>query len=269
MTDAKPIRVMTFNIRNSGAADGPDAWDLRADGWAAAVRRFDPDLLGVQEVLDDQHDFIREQLADYHIAGVPREDGVGRGERALVLCRRERFHRLDRGDLWLSPTPAVVGSRGWDAACARLCSWTVLRDRATGRQLLFANTHFDHEGVAARRESARLLRAELPSLAAGAAIVLVGDFNCTEADEPYSVLTADGKWIDSYRAVHPKLADDEASFHDFAGTTAGRRIDWVLHTPDLTATAAAIDRTPLPTGRFPSDHYPVTADLRWAGERPV
>ena len=262
MTAPPPIRVMTFNVRNSDAADGPDAWSHRRDGWAAAVRRFGPDLLGVQEVLVDQHDFLRERFPDYRLAGRARDDGDRGGEFSLLMVRRDRFDPLDGGDFWLSETPAVVGSLGWDAACVRICSWAKLRDRAAGRSLLFANAHLDHKGATARREAARLLNAELRRLSAGAAAVLVGDFNSTEADEPHAALTGDRAWIDSYRTVHPQPADDEASFNDFVGNTAGRRIDWILHTPGLAATRAAIDRTPLPSGRFPSDHYPVTAELR-------
>lgn len=265
MTTPPPLRVMTFNVRNSGAADGPDGWPHRRDGWVAAVRRFDPDLLGVQEVLADQHEDLARLLPEYAMSGVARDDGHRGGEWALVMVRRGRFDVADAGTFWLGPDPAAVGVRAWDAAYhCRICSWARLHDRLAGRELLFADTHFDNEGAVARRESAKLLRAKLPELAGGSPVVLVGDFNCTEADEPYALLTGPGGLVDSYRAVHPAPAADEASFHGFAGDRAGLRIDWVLHTPDLAATAADIDRSSTPGGRFPSDHFPVTATLAWA-----
>jgi endonuclease/exonuclease/phosphatase family metal-dependent hydrolase len=95
-------------------------------------------------------------------------------------------------------------------------------------------------------------------------IVLTGDFNCTEVDEPYRILVKpegnDGvRLIDSYRTVHPQTAPDEATFHGFKGTREGLRIDWILHTPDLKAQEARIIRPATPP--YPSDHYPVTAIL--------
>ncbi len=260
---APPLRVMTSNVRNSGAPDGANAWPRRRDLWAGTVRAFAPDLLGVQEVLADQHDDLARLFPDYALHGVARDDGERDGEWALVMARRDRFDVLGSGTFWLGPDPAAVGVRAWDAAFhCRICSWATLHDRPAGRDLLFACTHLDNEGVVARSESAELLRRTLPTLAGGAPVVLVGDFNCTEADAPHALLTG-GRLVDSYRAVHPNPRPDEASYHGFGGDPAGRRIDWVLHTPELAATAAAIDRTAGPDGRYPSDHFPVTATLNW------
>jgi endonuclease/exonuclease/phosphatase family metal-dependent hydrolase len=259
-----PLRVMTFNIRNSGAADGPNRWPLRRDLWIDVVRRFDPDLLGVQEVLRDQFDDLKTVFPGYGTSGVGRDDGDCRGERAMILFRSDRFELIDAGTFWLSDTPQTVASVAWDSCLCRICSWVRLSDRTAGRELVFANTHFDHVGATARLESARLLATRLPEIAGGAPVVLTGDFNCTEDDPPYRQLAASGRFTDSYRAVHPIPADDEASFHEFSGTTRGRRIDWIFNTAELTATAASIDRTRGPDGQCPSDHDAVTATCRWA-----
>jgi endonuclease/exonuclease/phosphatase family metal-dependent hydrolase len=114
----------------------------------------------------------------------------------------------------------------------------------------------------ARRKSAELLAAKLPELAKGSPVVLTGDFNTHETDPPYRALVGDGKLIDSYREVHPTVEADEASFNGFKGQVTGKRIDWILHSPELKATSAEIVRTHSAEGRYPSDHYPVTATLR-------
>src|SRR5436190_3398815 len=137
------LRVMSFNIRNSSAADGRNAWTNRRDLWTATVRAFDSDLLGVQEVLADQYEHIREVFPDYKCAGVARDDGAERGERALILYRAARFEKLDGGDFWLSRNPDAPGSRSWGAGCVRICTWVRLLDRATDHQIVHANTHFD------------------------------------------------------------------------------------------------------------------------------
>jgi endonuclease/exonuclease/phosphatase family metal-dependent hydrolase len=142
-----------------------------------------------------------------------------------------------------------------------------LRETASGRELVFANTHFDHRGQVARREAARVLSERLSPVAAGVPAVLTGDFNITEDTPAFKVLVDPPeaswvRWIDAYRILHPERSPDEASFNGFKGTVRGARIDFVLHTGHFRASAAAIDRHQR-EGRLPSDHYPVTAVLGW------
>ena len=140
-----------------------------------------------------------------------------------------------------------------------------LRETGTGRELVLANTHFDHRGKVARQEAARVLSERLGPVAAGVPAILTGDFNINEDNPAYAVLTRPARpewiaWIDAYRAVHPERRPDEASFNGFKDVTLGSRIDFVFHTRHFRATAATIDRSAR-DGRFPSDHYPVTAVL--------
>ncbi len=263
---SRDVRVMSYNVRLSAANDGENAWPKRIELFFAPLTAFDPDLVGFQEVLADQHDLIVARLAATHsFAGVARNDGARSGEWSLVGYRSARFEKLDGGTFWLSETPEVPGSKSWDAALTRICTWVRLRDRTTGRDFVFANTHFDHRGTVARRESAKLLSARLPKLAAGGPALLCGDFNVTEDTPAYAEFVRPAapdalRWTDAFRAVHPERTPDEASFNGFKGTVKGSRIDFIFHTPHWIARAAAIDRTQR-DGRYPSDHYPVTATL--------
>jgi endonuclease/exonuclease/phosphatase family metal-dependent hydrolase len=260
------IRVMSFNVRLGVADDGEDSWIHRRDLLVETVRRFDPDLLGTQETYPFQAQYLLEQLDGYAYVGWPRQPGSADGEECGILYRAARFERQDAGQLWLSETPDVPGSKSWDAAFPHIVTWVALRDRAhLGAALTLFNTHFDHLGTTARLESARLLRARLASLPPGATWIVTGDFNTPEASPPYEALVgagADGlRVVDAHRTVHPRPAADEGTFHAFKGQTAGARIDWILHSPTLAALAADIDRTQR-NGRYPSDHFPVTATLR-------
>ena len=262
---ATPLRVMSFNIRNSGAKDGKNGWPHRRATFFKVIRDFDPDLLGLQEVLADQHDAAVADLPGYTVSGVARDDGNRKGEWALVAFRTARFDLVGHGDFWLSDTPDKP-SLGWDAACVRICSWVRLRDKVSGGDLIFADTHWDHVGVVARRNAAALIKRKLPALSAGSPVVLVGDLNSTEEDDWLPALLhadhpGEAQLTDSFREVHPHRSPDEASFHGFHGGTSGERIDYVLHGPEFRATAADIVRTAGPDGRFPSDHYAVTAVL--------
>ena len=261
------LRVMTFNVRNSASDDGDDSWPKRADLLFHTVQSFHPDLVGFQEVMADQRDALIARLPEYEFSGVARGDGKRKGEWSLVGFRKDLFTLVDQGDFWLSEQPAVPGSKSWDAAFPRICSWVRLRETATGRELVYANTHFDHRGEVARRESAKLLSRELSRIATGVPAILTGDFNATEDDPAYAILAgspAPGaiKWLDAYRTVHPTRSPDERTFHAFKGGTTGSRIDYIFHTAHFTAVAAAIDRSASADGRFPSDHYPITAVVK-------
>ena len=266
-SDSTGLRVVSFNVRNSNAADGENAWPKRAEFFFDTVAGFDADLIGFQEVLAVQHDAIVARLTGHGFAGGARDDGKRKGEWCLIAYRKSRFTALAQGDFWLSETPEVPGSKSWDAALTRICSWVRLRDQATGRELVYANTHFDHKGVVARQEAARVISARLSALARGVPAILTGDLNITEDNPAYRVFVSPDtpgaiRWIDAYRAVHPVRRPDEASFNGFKPVVDGSRIDFVFHTADFAAIAATIDRTAR-DGRFPSDHFPVTAILAW------
>ena len=264
---AAPLRVVSFNVRNSNAKDGDDAWPKRTEMFFDTIKALAPDLIGFQEVLADQHDAIVAKMSGHAFAGVARNDGKRAGEWAMVGFRSARFSEIAHGDFWLSETPEVPGSKSWDAALTRICSWVRLRDKANGREFIYANTHFDHVGKIARQEASKLIARRVATIAAGAPALLTGDLNINEDNPAYAVLVRPEapdaiRWIDAYREVHPQRAPDEASFHAFKGTVKGSRIDFIFHSAHFAAKSAEIDRTSR-DGHFPSDHYPVWAVIAW------
>jgi len=267
--DARPVRVMSFNVRYGTATDGDDAWPRRRAAVFDVIREFEPDLLGMQEVLAFQRDELAAALPGYEVVAAGRDDGREGGEMTPVFVRASRFERLDAGHLWLSDTPDVPGSRGWDAALPRIASWARLRDRTDpeGRNVLVFNTHFDHRGAEARRRAAGLVRERLRELGRGCRVVLTGDFNAAEGSEPYRELFATGgdrlpPLIDTLRAVIPGPEAADGTFNGFdPAATAGPRIDWIGCSADWEVRLAGVDRTTR-DGRTPSDHWPVFAVLR-------
>ena len=117
---AEPITVMSYNIRYDTASDGVNQWSNRKDRVAALIRRNRPDLVGLQEALRTQLDDLLTRLPDYDVYGVGRDDGMTKGEYSAILVRRTRFEVRASDTFWLSDTPAVAGSKGWDAALPRL-----------------------------------------------------------------------------------------------------------------------------------------------------
>lgn len=267
--DESPLRVMTFNLRYATAADGANAWEKRKDILLETIRQFGPDLLGTQEMLAVQGDYLTENLKGYKLVGVGRDDGQRAGEFSAILFKTERFELLDSGTFWLSETPDKVGSKSWDSSLPRIATWVRLRDRLqNGRELCYLNTHWDHRGNQARVESGKIIRNWLAQHAAQLPAIVTGDLNVTDDHPGYAALvTADGPpplLHDVFRQVHSTPGPEEATFHNFGGNRKGRRIDFILATPELVGIEAAIDHTNR-EGRYPSDHYPVIAVLKYAG----
>lgn len=262
------LKVMSLNVRFDTSDDGVNAWPKRADEVARTLRAADADLIGFQEVLSQQADWLRETLSGYGFCGVGRQDGVRKGEFVPIVYREERFTLLSSGHFWLSDTPDVPGSRGWDGACERMATWVRLFDRRTKRAVFVLNTHLDHVGAEARTRGLKMVRSQIDRLAEGAAVIVTGDFNAPGDGPLATVLTGPGTsaaeagLVDSFRAVYPTPDLDEGTFSGWTGRIQGDRIDWILSDRSLAAVDASIERR-MPAGRTVSDHFPVTARLRY------
>jgi endonuclease/exonuclease/phosphatase family metal-dependent hydrolase len=268
---AAPLKVMSFNLRYDTPNDSANAWPHRKDWVASLIRFHGADVVGVQEALEHMLTDLDSRLPGFARVGVGRADGRKKGEYSAIFYRTDRLALLDSGTFWLSPTPEVAGSKGWDAAIERVATWAKFRDRLTGCTHLELNTHFDHIGEQARQESARLIRRRLAQLANGLPIVMTGDLNSTPTSGAYRILTRDtvagaiaplGDAMLTSRSGH---YGPTSSWTAFRAIQPDRRIDYVLVSAPVTVTAHGI----LPDswgGRFPSDHLPVLATLAPCGE---
>jgi acetyl esterase/lipase/endonuclease/exonuclease/phosphatase family metal-dependent hydrolase len=263
------VRVMSFNIRYGTADDGENRWERRKEFLAETIAAFHPDLLGTQETLGFQRDYLAEKLAGYEVLGVGRDDGKEKGEMMALYYNKGRFKRTEDGHFWLSETSDEVGSKSWDSSLPRMVTWVKLTDlkKPAAPPVAFFNTHFDHRGTTARLESARLLRMKIAEIGKGCSVVLTGDFNTAEKSEPYAALFAKGAdqespVVDTFRVKHPDATENEGTFSNFKrDAVKGARIDWIGASRDWEVMEAGIDRT-AKEGRTPSDHFAVTAVLR-------
>ena len=139
------------------------------------------------------------RLPEYDYVGVGRTDGATKGEYSPIFFLKDKYEALEKGNFWLSETPDVAGSKGWDAALERIASYAKLRDKATGKIFMAVNTHFDHVGVTARKESAKLIMQKIQQIVGNRPAVVTGDFNITEDDEAYTTMvTNEFKMNDAY-----------------------------------------------------------------------
>jgi endonuclease/exonuclease/phosphatase family metal-dependent hydrolase len=255
------LRVVTFNLRYDTEEDGPDAWPNRRADVVRFLRYHRPDVVCLQEALPDQFDYLRDRLDRYDWTGVGRDDGERGGEHVPVGYDGDRFGAAEADSFWLSESPNVPGSVGWDAKLPRVVTRVSLRDGdAGGAPLHVAGVHLDHRGERARAEGASLLRRRLGRL--DGPVVVAGDCNCGPESEPYRRLTtADG---DGPRLRDAKRVSDGGhhgpaeTFHGFTGDPT-ERIDYVfVRGCDVDLHATLTDRTA--TG-YPSDHFAVAADV--------
>jgi endonuclease/exonuclease/phosphatase family metal-dependent hydrolase len=261
------LRAMTFNIRFDNPEDeaSGNRWPSRVESVVATVRRHTPDVVGFQEARRSQLEDLCRSLPEYRALGKPREAGEV-GEYVPLLFDERRFDAVQYGDFWLSDTPDLEGSLGWDAPDPRHCTWAVLRDRPSRQQFGVFNTHLDVWGAVARVEGARLIL-HRTELAAGLPFIVMGDLNSGEQSEALQLLRSAGL-VDTYRCLHPDETD-VGTVHSYELTTDSEKIDYVLTDHSWEVVGAGIIRE-LAAGRLPSDHYPVYADLRLSpGDRPT
>lgn len=258
---------MTFNIRYDEPADGDNAWPHRRDAAAATIAVHDADIAGLQEALVNQVRDLETRLPDYDWVGVGRDDGREAGEFSPVFFRKDRFRLVEASAFWLSDDPERPGLKGWDAACPRVVTRARLEERRTGRSITVFNTHFDHVGVRAREESARLVRARAGAAAPDGAVVLVGDFNSGRDDAPCRILLeGDGDALlrDARALSREAPFGPPFTFNGFRpGPGAALAIDHIFVGPGIEVLRWGV----LPgkrAGRFVSDHHPVLAELRLA-----
>lgn len=264
-TEAEPINVMTFNIRYDNPEDSLNNWAYRKDRVANAVKFYDADILGTQEVLHNQLVDLKERLSDYNQIGVGREDGKEQGEYSALWYKKSRFTAVESGYFWLSETPEVAGSKGWDGACERIASWAKLVDKKSNKTYFVLNTHLDHVGIVARRESITLIINKINQLKGNAEVIVTGDFNSTPDDDVIKHITntsIEGHLIDS-RTVSPIVYGPAWSWHDFGELSYDQRplIDYVFVSSGIKVLRYGV-LAETENDAFLSDHAPVLVTLK-------
>ncbi len=247
------VRVMSFNIRcyDVGGTD----LKYRIPLVPAEVNEVRPDSFGVQEATPEWREKLKKLLPEYDSVGEDR-DGSGTGESCTVYYLRARYRLLDSGTFWLSETPDVP-SRGWDAACNRVCTWAVLQNRFTGDTYVHVNSHFDHVGKTAVVQAGKMVNDFIDERFPSLPVVFTADLNALVGSPAYNAMTTN-------LVNTAMVAEDSIRFGTFHGchpeTHQDYEIDFVLCSPDLTVKTYRVVTAGI-NGRFVSDHFPVYADI--------
>jgi len=261
---SQELNVMTFNIRLNIKSDSLNAWPYRKDNAASQIKFHNVHILGVQEALHEQMIDLSQSLSQYKYVGVGRDDGIIKGEYSAIFYDTAKLILLGSSTFWLSLTPEIPGSKSWDAAITRIVTWAKFTDIKRNRTFFVFNTHFDHIGKEARRESARLLKQKVKDIAGNNPVVITGDFNSKPSDDPIKIITDPidkDKFIDTKAVSLTPHYGPQGTFNAFTSKEIDNEpIDFIF----LKGKWKVLQHATLSQtwgGRFSSDHFPVFAKL--------
>jgi len=258
--NAQDITVLSYNIRLDVASDSLNRWDNRKDFLIGQLNFHEPEVFGIQEGLLHQLEEIKNGMPGYTYIGKGREDGLKNGEFSAIFYNPEKLELLEENTFWLSETPEIP-SKGWDAAIKRVCTYGLFKTKGGGQNFWVFNTHFDHIGEEARKESVFQIIERIQKLnTENFPVILTGDLNL-EPDHP-SILLLSSAMQDTHLLAGDKAFGPEGTFNGFNfSEPITRRIDYIFLSKtgfQLLKYAILSDSKDL---RYPSDHFPVLAKL--------
>lgn len=256
------FKLMTYNIKLDYPKEGENSWNNRKDWMIGQIKFYSPDIFGVQEAMPNQMKYMDSTMTNYSFVGVGRDDGKNEGEYSALFYDKNKFNIITSSTFWLSQTPDSV-SRGWDAACNRVCTYAMFEDRGSKKQFWVFNTHFDHVGVEARANSTKLILNKIEELTSNKLpIFLMGDFNLEPETENIQLIKStleDSKEVTTTNPFGPS-----GTFNNFEfDKPVTRRIDYIFVSKNnikVNKYATLSDSKDL---RYPSDHLPVFIEIQF------
>jgi endonuclease/exonuclease/phosphatase family metal-dependent hydrolase len=248
------ITAMSYNIRYDAAHDGDNIWENRKQGLVNLLKKHRADIIGTQEGLNHQLDYLKSELTDYKMIGIDR-DNNGKGEYSSIFYNTNTLNLIETKTFWLSKTPETP-SKGWDAALNRICTYALFESKKSNKKFFAFNTHFDHLGEQARLNSALLISKKIEEVNPNKlAILLLGDFNSEPNSEPIKKIK---------KVLQDGLLVSPTEFQGPIGTFSGfdlnapldKRIDYIFVNGFEVKNYTHID-SKINNGNWPSDHLPI------------
>ena len=257
---SQPHSIISYNIRYDNNWDIENSWKIRRNKISKILGQYSPSIIGIQEGLLNQVQYIDSSLIDYDYVGVGRDDGKMKGEFCAIYFDTTRYVLLKNSTFWLSETPDTI-SVGWDAALERICTYGLFKDRITKEEFLVFNTHFDHIGVVAREKSSELILKRINKINyQSLPVVLMGDFNSIPNSSPVKEIKTE--LSDALQISLEKLQGPRGTFNGFnKDLPIEKRIDYIF-TNDLKVLSYTHINDRLNNNRHISDHLPVMIKIQ-------
>ena len=257
---SQPHSIISYNIRYDNNWDIENSWKIRRNKISKILVQYSPSIIGIQEGLLNQVQYIDSSLIDYDYVGVGRDDGKKKGEFCAIYFDTTRYVLLKNSTFWLSETPDTI-SVGWDAALERICTYGLFKDRISKEEFLVFNTHFDHIGVVAREKSSELILKRINKINhQSLPVILMGDFNSIPNSSPVKEIKTE--LSDALQISLEKLQGPRGTFNGFnEDLPIEKRIDYIF-TNDLKVLSYTHINDRLNNNRHISDHLPVMIKIQ-------
>ena len=256
----QPHCIMSYNIRYDNNWDVKNSWSIRKKKVIQIFGQYEPSIMGVQEGLLNQVQYIDSCLANYDYVGVGREDGKERGEFCVIYFDTTRYVVSKHSTFWLSETPDTI-SVGWDAALERICTYGLFKDKKTADEFWVFNTHFDHMGSIARERSSGLILDRINKVNhRSLPVIVMGDFNSVPDSPPINTIRTE--MSDALKISLEELQGPIGTFNGFdPDLPIERRIDYIF-TRDIKVLSYMHINDRLNNNRHISDHLPVMIKIQ-------
>lgn len=262
-TKDSDIVVMSFNVRYINTKDGVNIWANRKEKVAQVISSNNVDIAGLQEPWLDQIKDLQGLLPEYAWFGWGRDQGNDEGEFCPIFYKKNVLTALDSGIFWISRTPEIAGSKGWDVKYPRMVVWGRFKEKDGDREFLFFNTHLG--GEIARSEGAKLIRTKIDEMSNGLPVIVTGDYNSKPDSEAYAIMVSDHNEVamnDAFMTAQKKN-DEQYTDYWFDGENKDlKRIDYIFVSHKINVLYHEIINKRM--GRFyPSDHLAIRAIIEW------
>jgi endonuclease/exonuclease/phosphatase family metal-dependent hydrolase len=252
---AEDIRIVSANVRTWSPTDlGTKSWFYRADLLIKSVTSVNPDVIGFQEVTKMHYSYLTENLKGYDSVLTYRDTSPF-SEGCPVFYNTYRFELKDKGSFWLSETPEEM-SKDWGAACYRICSYVILTDKESGKDLVVFNTHLDHISDEARINGINVVLEKIKQFG-GLPSIIMGDFNAEEDSDTYRAATEN-----FYDAKYQtEVTARGATYQNWGKQLDRENIDYFMISKEGIAVNEYRIIDDLYDGAYPSDHFPITVSI--------
>ncbi|MGN0447363.1 MAG: endonuclease/exonuclease/phosphatase family protein [Acutalibacteraceae bacterium] len=250
------ISVMTYNIRCHAIDDlGKKSWFYRANHVADTIEKAEPTIIGFQEVTSWQYKYLCKTLTSFDSIITYRDNTPLYSEGCPLFYRTDLYSLVDKGSFWLSETPEVM-SKDWGAACYRICTYAILKDKATEKEFVVFNTHLDHVSDEARIKGIQVVLDKIKQFGSIPA-VLMGDLNASEDKETY--IKATEYFLDAKYQTENTMSS--CTYQNWGNDLNRPCIDYVMLTKDSFEVDSYKVITDTFDGVYASDHFPIVVSM--------
>ncbi len=248
------LKIMSYNIQQPYGTN----WDGRKASLVAVINNENPDVLGSQEAVNYQRDYINTNISGYSWFGEGR-DGGDAGEGSFIYYKTAKYtlDAANSGNMWLSNTPTIPSRI--NGSYNRICTYVRLTDKSTNKSFYLFNIHnympseYDNR-LAAVKMLVQKIAARTHS---SDPVYITGDFNSSEGDG-VTVWMKSGsdnsiKFRDTYRDYDPTGS---------VTTGFGTKFDYI-YCPN-SSKYTTISSHVVTSATSSSDHLPIIASVSYA-----